>query len=65
MNTGIRQVQNEDRSTPCWCSELEHLRNKARRAFNKASNSILDVDWDAYKVHRKEYEKVRTKTKKA
>ncbi|CAB3243886.1 unnamed protein product [Arctia plantaginis] len=46
-----------------WGPELERLRRKVRKLFNKAKNSRLDQHWDAYTRARQQYKK-RIRTRK-
>nr|XP_023017975.1 uncharacterized protein LOC111506993 [Leptinotarsa decemlineata] len=61
----MRMVQTDGATKTWWCSELEHLRKRARTTFNKAKRTIFEEDWDIYQANLKEVKKVcRQKFKK-
>ena len=49
---------------PWWDGELESLRKKVRKLFNRAMNTSADTDWDNYKDTKAVYKK-RIRFKKA
>ena len=44
-------------STPWWNNQLDKLRKKARKLFNRAMKHNTPEDWDRYKVSWGEYKK--------
>jgi len=45
------------RNSPFWSKRLDKLRKKVRRLFNKAKHKKSDIDWQNYKLARKEFKK--------
>lgn len=49
-----------------WTAKLEKVRRTVRRAFNKAKDTRLDTDWEAYKATLMKYKnKIRDRERKA
>ncbi|KAJ3654940.1 hypothetical protein Zmor_014090 [Zophobas morio] len=52
------------KGTPCWNRRLNLLQSGLKKLFNRAKNTKKTEDWEAYKEHRKEFQKELRKRKR-